>query len=51
MCDQGHSLIFESEKCEIRKEGSGKLEDTTIRTPKNIYILNEIGKEICFFGK
>jgi len=22
-----------------------------IRTPNNIYVLNEIGKEICFLGK
>jgi hypothetical protein len=51
MCDQGHRLIFDSEKCEIRKEGSGKLVATTVRTPNNIYILNEIGKEICFLGK
>jgi hypothetical protein len=23
---------------------------TTVRTPSNIYVLNEIGKEICFLG-
>jgi hypothetical protein len=51
MCDQGHKLVFDSEKCEIRKEGSGKLVATTKRTPSNIYVLNEIGKERCFLGK
>jgi hypothetical protein len=42
MCDQGHKLAFNSEKCEIRKEGSGKLVGTTIRTSNNIYVLSEI---------
>ena len=51
MCDQGHILVFDSKKCEIRKEESRKLVATTIRTPSNIYVLNEIGKEICFLGK
>jgi hypothetical protein len=51
MCDQGHTLLFDSKKCEIRKEGLGKLVATTMRTPNNIYILNEIGKERCFLGK
>jgi hypothetical protein len=51
MCDQGHKLVFDSEKCEIRKAGSGKLVATTARTPRNIYVLNEIGKEKCFLGK
>jgi hypothetical protein len=51
MCDQGHTLQFDSEKCEIRKEGSGKLVATMIRTLNNIYVLNEIGKESCFLGK
>jgi hypothetical protein len=45
MCDQGHTLQFDSEKSKIRKEGSGKLVATTIRTLNNIYVLNEIGKE------
>jgi hypothetical protein len=51
MCDQGHTLQFDSEKCEIRKEGSGRLVATTIRTLNNIYVLNEIGKESCCLGK
>jgi hypothetical protein len=51
MCDQGHTLLFDSKKCEIRKEGSGKLVVTTIRTPNNIYILNEIEKGKMLLGK
>jgi hypothetical protein len=51
MCDQGHKLVFDLEKCEIRKEGSGKLVATTKRTPRNIYVINQIGKERCCLGK
>jgi hypothetical protein len=51
MCDQGHTLLFDSKKCEIRKEGSCKLVVKTINTPNNIYILNEIEKEKCFLGR
>jgi hypothetical protein len=25
MCDQGHIVTFDSQKCEIKKEGSGKI--------------------------
>jgi hypothetical protein len=31
MCDQGHKVTFDSEKCKIRKEGSVKLIGTTTR--------------------
>ena len=51
MCDQGHILIFNSKDCEIRKERSNILVATPKRTPNNIYILDEIGKESCFLGK
>ena len=51
MCDQGHILIFSSKDCEIRKEGTNRLVATTARTPNNIYILNDIGKESCCLGK
>jgi hypothetical protein len=43
--------LFDSKKCKIRKEKSCKFVDTTVRTPRNIYVLNEIVKEICFLGK
>jgi hypothetical protein len=36
MCDQGHKVTFDSQKCEIRKEGSGKLVSTAARTSSNI---------------
>ena len=51
MCDQGHKVNFDSQRCEIRKEGSGKLVATAARTSSNIYVLSEIGNEKCFIGK
>jgi hypothetical protein len=51
MCDQGHNVTFNSQKCEIRKEGSGKLVGTVSRTSNNIYVLSEIGNEKCCLGK
>ena len=51
MCDQGHKLNFHSEKCEIRKEGSGKLVARAARTSSNIYVLSEIGNEKSCLGK
>ena len=50
MCDEGHKLTFDSEKCEIRKEGSWKLVGTTLRTSNSIYVLSEIGNEKCCLG-
>jgi hypothetical protein len=51
MCDQGYKVTFNSQKCEIRKEGSGKLIATVVRTSSNIYVLSKIGNEKCFLGK
>jgi hypothetical protein len=51
MCDQGHKVTFNSQKCEIRREGLGKLVDTIGRTSNNIYVLSEIGNENCCLGK
>jgi hypothetical protein len=51
MCDQGHKATFNSQKCEIRKEGSRKLIAIDVRTSSNIYVLSEIGNEKCFLGK
>jgi hypothetical protein len=51
MCDQGHKVTFDSKKCEIRKEGSGKLIATIARTSSSIYVVSEIGNEIFFLGK
>ena len=51
MCDQGHKVTFNSQKSEIRREGSGKLVGTAARTSNNIYVLSEIGNEKCCIGK
>jgi hypothetical protein len=51
MCDQSHKVIFNSQKCEIRKEGSRKLIAIAARTSSNIYVLSEIGNENCCLGK
>jgi hypothetical protein len=51
MCDQGHKVTFASQKCKIRKKGSGKLITTTTRTSNNTYVLSEIGNEKFFLGK
>jgi len=48
MCDQGHTLTFDSRECEIKKENSGKLVAKAIRTPNNVYTLDEINGEKCF---
>ena len=45
ICSQRHTPLFNSKECEIRRKGPGKLVATTTRTPNNIYILNENGKE------
>ena len=46
-CDQGHICIFDSQKCEIRKEGSGKLVGIAPITSENVYILNTKLNEKC----
>jgi hypothetical protein len=51
MCDQVHKVTFNSQKCEIRREGSGKLVSTIARNSNNIYVLSEIGNEKCCLGK
>ena len=46
MCDQGYTLMFDSQRCKI-KEVLGRLVATATRRPSNIYILNprKISKE------
>jgi hypothetical protein len=51
MCDQVHKVTFNSQKCEIRREGLGNLVSTTARTSNDIYVLSEIGNEKCCLGK
>ena len=48
-CDQGHICIFDSSKCEIRRKYSGKLVGTTVRTPSNVYILEN--EEQCYMSQ
>jgi hypothetical protein len=40
ICDQGYTLTFDSRKCKIRENKSGRLVSTATRRPNNIYILN-----------
>jgi hypothetical protein len=40
MCDQGYTLTFDSQKCKIRENNSGRLVATATRRPNNIYILD-----------
>jgi hypothetical protein len=40
MCYQGYTLTFDSRKCKIRENNSGRLVATTTRRPNNIYILD-----------
>jgi hypothetical protein len=51
MCDQGHKLVFDSQKCKITKAGSYRLVATIVRTSSNIFVLSEIGNEKCCLGK
>lgn len=50
MCDQGHTIPFNSKKCEIRKGKFGKIVATASRAPNDIYILEETPKG-CFLEK
>ena len=50
MHDQGHTMLFNSKKCEIRKGKFGKIVATTSRAPNDIYILDETPKG-CFLVK
>jgi hypothetical protein len=45
MCDQGYTLTFDSRKCKIRENNSGRLVATATRRPNNIYILDMNKKE------
>jgi hypothetical protein len=40
ICDQGYTLTFDSRKCKIRENNSGRLVATATRRPNNIYILD-----------
>eukprot|EP00253_Pinus_taeda_P003186 PITA_03186 len=49
MCDQGHTMLFNSKKCEIRKGKFGKIVATASRAPNDIYNLDETPKG-CFLA-
>ena len=38
-CNQGYICIFESEKCEIKKNRSGKVIGIAMRNENNVYII------------
>jgi hypothetical protein len=40
MCDQGYTFTFDSRKCKIKENNSGRLVATTTRRKNNIYILD-----------
>ena len=44
MCDQGHTILFNSTKCEIRKGRYGEIVATTSRASNDIYVLDEATK-------
>jgi hypothetical protein len=46
-CDQGNLCIFDSQKCDIRREDTIKLVGTSPRTLENVYILDENLNEEC----
>ena len=41
MCDQGHTILFNSTKCEVRKGVYGEIVATASRDPNDIYVLDE----------
>jgi hypothetical protein len=45
MCDQGYTLTFDSRKCKIKENNSGRLVATATRRPKKIYILEMKNRE------
>lgn len=51
ICDQGHTLAFNSKYRKIKRKGSGRLVATTIRTLNNIYVLDIAIEENCFMVK
>ena len=50
MCDWGHTILFNSTKCEIRKGMYGEIVAKASRAPNNIYVLDEAAKA-CVIDK
>jgi hypothetical protein len=51
LTDQGHKIVFDSQKCKIRNASSRRLVATAVRNSSNIYVLSEIGNEKFCLGK
>ena len=49
ICDQGHICIFHSNNCEIIRKYLGKHVGTVVRTPRNVYILEN--EEQCYMSQ
>ena len=50
MCGQGHTILFNSTKCEIRKVVYGEIVATTSRALNDIYVLDKATKA-CLIAK
>ena len=50
MFDQGHTMLFNSTKCEIRKGRYGKIVATGSQVPNDIYVMDEETKA-CILAK
>ena len=50
MCDQGHTMLFNSTKCEIGKDNYGKIVATPSQAPNDIYVLDEATRA-CLIAK
>ena len=50
MCDQGHTILFNFTKCEIRKGKYGEIVAIESRAPNDIYVLDEANKS-CLIAK
>ena len=50
MCDQRHTMLFNSTKCEIKKGRYGKIVAIASRAPNHIYFLDEATKA-CLLAK
>ena len=48
-CDEGHICIFHSNKCEIRRKDTRNIVGTAVRTPRNVYILEN--EEQCYMSQ
>ena len=50
MCDQGHTILFNSTKYETMKGMYGKIVATASQAPNDIYVMDEVTKA-CLVAK